>query len=121
MRRLARRGVLLAGAALAAGGGLRRALAQREPRVIELVARRFVYEPSEITLKVGEPVVIAVRSLDFIHGMNIPDLGKRFDLMPGQITRIELQPQAPGVIEFVCDNFCGDGHEEMHGRFVVKA
>jgi cytochrome c oxidase subunit 2 len=25
------------------------------------------------------------------------------------------------VIDFVCDNFCGDGHEAMHGRFVVSA
>jgi cytochrome c oxidase subunit 2 len=23
------------------------------------------------------------------------------------------------VIDFVCDNFCGEGHEDMHGRFVV--
>jgi cytochrome c oxidase subunit II len=128
-KRMARRELLLAGAALAVGsglggslgGGLGRALAQGEPRVIELVARRFVYEPNEVTLKVGEPVVIAVRALDFVHGMNIPDLGQRFDLVPGMVTRIELQPKVPGVIAFVCDNFCGEGHEQMHGRFVVKA
>ena len=98
-----------------------RAIASGEPRVIELVARRFRYEPNEIQLTVGEPVVIAITSLDFVHGMNIPDLGKRLDLLPGRVTRLELQPTAEGVIEFVCDNFCGDGHEEMHGRFVVRA
>ena len=92
-----------------------------EPRVIELTARRFVYEPSEVALKAGERVVIAIRSIDFVHGMNIPSLGRRLDLLPGRVTRLELQPKEPGVIEFVCDNFCGDGHEEMHGRFVVSA
>jgi cytochrome c oxidase subunit 2 len=86
-----------------------------------MTARRFVYEPNEIALKAGERVVVAIRSLDFVHGMNIPDLGMRLDLMPGRVTRLELQPKAPGVIDFVCDNFCGDGHEEMHGRFVVSA
>lgn len=86
-----------------------------------MIARRFTYEPSEIALKAGERVVIAIRSLDFVHGMNIPDLGMRLDLMPGRVTRLELQPAMPGVIDFVCDNFCGDGHEEMHGRFVVSA
>lgn len=118
-RRLALRGALAgAGAALL---GAAWAEASGEPRVIPLVARRFVYEPSEIPLKVGERVVITIQSLDFVHGMNIPDLGKRLDLVPGRVTRLELQPQKAGVIEFVCDNFCGDGHEEMHGRFVVSA
>jgi len=115
---------ILQGALAAAGAALlRTGVAQDggEPRVIEMVARRFVYEPNEIPLKVGERVVIAIRSLDFVHGMNVPDLGKRLDLVPGRVTKLELHPQKPGVIDFVCDNFCGDGHEEMHGRFIVSA
>ncbi|HEU5297536.1 MAG TPA: cupredoxin domain-containing protein [Burkholderiaceae bacterium] len=124
MTRLLTRRVVLQGAMATAGAAIVRAgLAQGagEPRVIELTARRFVYEPSEITLKAGERVVIAIKSVDFVHGMNIPDLGKRLDLVPGRVTRLELAPTAPGVIDFVCDNFCGDGHEQMHGRFVVSA
>ena len=115
---------MLHGALATAGAALVRAgVAQdaAEPRVIELTARRFAYTPSEIALKAGERVVIAIRSLDFTHGMNLPDLHMRLDLVPGRITKLELQPRAPGVIDFVCDNFCGDGHEEMHGRFVVSA
>lgn len=112
-------------AALAALGtaalGCVAAQADREPRVIDLTARRFRYEPAEITLKAGERVVIAIRSLDFVHGMNLPDLGLRLDLVPGQVTRLELQPKVAGEIVFLCDNFCGDGHEEMHGRFIVSA
>ena len=117
------RRVLLQGVLAGAGATLVRASAAQaaEPRVIEMVARRFVYEPNEIVLKAGERVIIAIRSLDFVHGMNIPDLDQRLDLVPGKITRLELQPQAPGEIEFVCDNFCGDGHETMHGRFIVRA
>lgn len=124
MRSPSRRQILVQSALAAAGAALARAgIAQSagEPRVIEMTARRFVYEPNEIALKAGERVVVAIRSLDFVHGMNIPDLGMRLDLMPGRVTRLELQPKAPGVIDFVCDNFCGDGHEEMHGRFVVSA
>jgi len=109
----------VAGAAALARSGVAQSAA--EPRVIEMTARRFVYEPSEITLKAGERVVVAIRSLDFVHGMNIPDLGMRLDLVPGRVTRLELQPKAPGTIDFLCDNFCGDGHEQMHGRFIVKA
>ena len=115
--------VLLQGLLAGAGAALVRASAAQpaEPRVIEVVARRFVYEPNEIVLKAGERVIIAIRSLDFVHGMNIPDLNKRLDLVPGTITRLALQPLTAGEIEFVCDNFCGEGHETMHGRFVVRA
>jgi cytochrome c oxidase subunit 2 len=121
-RRLALQGVLAGVGAALVRTGLAQAVPQvGEPRVIELTARRFVYEPNEIALKAGERVVIAIKSVDFVHGMNIPDLGKRLDLVPGRVTRLELHPQAPGEIDFVCDNFCGDGHEQMHGRFVVSA
>ncbi len=108
-------------AGVTGGALLRSALAQGAPRVIEMTARRFQFEPNEIALKAGERVVLAIRSIDFMHGMNIPDLGVRKDLVPGQITRVELQPKAPGVIDFLCDNFCGDGHETMNGRFIVTA
>lgn len=117
-RRSVLRGALAAAATAFAGARVARGA---EPRIISLVARRFVYEPAEIALKVGEAVVVEIKSLDFVHGMNLPDLGKRLDLVPGRITRLELQPAKAGVIDFVCDNFCGDGHEEMHGRFVVSA
>jgi len=119
---LSRRGVLQSAWAGAALAWIRAGSAeQAEPRVIEMVARRFAYEPNEIELKAGERVIVAIKSVDFVHGMNIPDLNKRLDLVPGTITRLELQPQTAGEIEFVCDNFCGDGHETMHGRFVVRA
>ena len=118
-RRFVLRGALAAAGAALVGAGV--AQEANQPRVIKMTARRFVYEPNEIPLKAGERVVVEVNSVDFVHGMNIPDLAKRFDLVPGRITRVELQPMAPGVIDFVCDNFCGEGHEEMHGRFVVSA
>jgi len=91
-----------------------------EPRTIEMVAQRFKFTPNEIHLKKGEKVVLAIQSLDFVHGMNIPDFNMRADLFPGKITRIALQPQHSGTVDFLCDNFCGDGHETMHGRFIVS-
>jgi len=35
------------------------------------------------------------------------------------VARLWLHPGKPGTIDFLCDNFCGDGHERMQGRFVV--
>lgn len=112
--------------ALSAGGlvaltGWRVALAADTPPIIEVTARRFSFTPNLITAKAGEKVVLEVRSVDFAHGMNFPDFNLRFDLLPGRVTRIELPAQKAGTYEFLCDNFCGDGHEEMNGKLVVTS
>lgn len=90
-------------------------------QVIKMTARRFVYTPHDIEVKAGIPVVLEIMSIDFMHGFNIPDLKLRSDLPPGQVTRVRFTPPRPGVLHFLCDNFCGDGHEEMNGRIVVRA
>ena len=38
-----------------------------------------------------------------------------------QLTRVALPPLRAGTLDFLCDNFCGDEHEDMHGRFIVSA
>ena len=88
-------------------------------RVVQVTAQRFHYTPEEITLKKGEPVVIEFTSLDFTHGFKVPDLGIRADLPPGKITKVRLTPKKAGTFIFLCDNFCGTGHEDMNGRIVV--
>lgn len=92
----------------------------KKERVIKIVAQRFTYTPKEIILKKGEPVRLAFTSLDFIHGFNVPDLHIRADLPPGKITTVHLTPDKAGTYDFICDNFCGAGHEDMGGRIIVK-
>lgn len=94
--------------------------AEAEGRVIEVDARRFKFTPSQITVKRGEVVTLAFSSADFIHGFNLPDMGIRADLMPGRVTKVRLQPTQAGIFPFLCDNFCGDGHEEMGGNLIVE-
>lgn len=112
-------GVGLALGATALGAG--RLLAQdEEGRVIEMEARRFRFTPNEITVRRGETVTLAIRSIDFTHGFSLPDLGLRSDLIPGKVTRIKLIPTRAGKFTFLCDNFCGDGHENMNGILIVE-
>ena len=89
-------------------------------RIIKIVAQRFFYTPAEIVLKTGEPVRLEFTSRDFVHGFKIPDLDIRADLPPGQVTMVRLTPQTAGVYDFLCDNFCGSGHEEMGGKIIVR-
>ena len=90
-------------------------------RVIEVDVRRFNFTPEEITVKAGEQVTLAFKSLDFFHGFSAPDLGLRADLIPGQVIKVKIQVAKAGRVDFLCDNFCGDGHEQMHGVLIVEA
>jgi len=120
VQRLNRRAILRLSLACVPAGGL--ALAQEpEAQVVKIVAQRFHYTPAQFTVQAGRPIVLEFSSIDFVHGFNLPALKVRSDLPPGIVTRVRLPPAPPGTYDFVCDNFCGDGHEEMHGSMVVTA
>jgi len=88
-------------------------------QVIKITAKRYEYNPSRITLKKGVPVTLEFTSLDRLHGFNCPDLGIRADILPGKVSRIQFIPKKAGTFPFHCDNFCGEGHENMTGEFIV--
>jgi heme/copper-type cytochrome/quinol oxidase subunit 2 len=44
------------------------ARAETAPQRIEITAKRFAFEPGEITLKKGQPVVLVLKSADVAHG-----------------------------------------------------
>jgi cytochrome c oxidase subunit II len=98
--------LLLSATAMSAGPSV-------APRRIEVTAHRFAYEPSEITLKKGEPVVIVLHSTDVTHGLKIPDLGVLSEVKKGHDAEIELTPTAVGHFEGKCAHFCGKGHGSM--------
>ncbi len=94
-------------------------LAAPPEQVIKITAKRFEYNPREITLKKGVPVILEFTSLDRLHGFNCPELRVRADIKPGQVAKVHLNPQKAGDFEFHCDNFCGSGHAGMTGMFHV--
>lgn len=96
------------------------ALAEQAERVIRITAKKFEYSPNEIRLKKGVPVVLELTSLDRLHGFDCPELGIRSDIEPGKVTTVRFVPDKVGTFSFHCDIFCGDGHEDMAGRFVVE-
>ncbi|HWZ46737.1 MAG TPA: cupredoxin domain-containing protein [Herbaspirillum sp.] len=97
------------------------AQAQAKPRIIKIEARKFVFTPNEITIKQGEQIILELTALDFIHGFSLPDFKMRTDIMPGKVTTLALNPTEVGRFTFLCDNFCGDGHETMNGSLIVEA
>ena len=93
--------------------------AQGKPRVIPIVAQKFTYEPAEVTLKVNEPVVFQLTTRDVVMGFSVPDFNVRATIVPGQTAEVPMTPTKTGQFTFLCDVFCGSGHENMEGTLRV--
>ena len=109
-----------------ANGAAVRTLAQGKPsdgeRTIEVVAKRFSFEPARVEVTEGERVKLLVKSGDGVHGIEI----KKFKVnkkVPrgGEAVAIEFVATAAGEFPILCSEYCGDGHESMKGMLVVAA
>jgi cytochrome c oxidase subunit 2 len=87
--------------------------AQSAPRRIEVTAKRFDFDPAEITVKKGEPVVIVLKSVDVAHGLSFEDLGVNVKVAKGQTAELSFTPTKVGDFVGKCSVFCGSGHGKM--------
>ena len=97
------------------------ARAAAEPRRIPVVARKFVFIPNEITVRQGESVVLEFSAPEVAMGFFAPELGLRTLIVPGEVAKVPFTADRAGRFDFLCDVFCGDGHEGMNGHLVVQA
>jgi cytochrome c oxidase subunit 2 len=86
------------------GHGLRR---------IEIVARRFTFEPASITLKKGEPVVLVLKTSDVPHSVRFRDLALEIKASKNKSGEAQYTPGKDGDFVGHCGIFCGAGHGSM--------
>jgi cytochrome c oxidase subunit II len=114
-----RRWLTLAGTAAVLAAMSRIPARAAAPRVIQVHAKRFVFTPDRIKLAPHEAVVFELTAEDITMGFSIPQYGVRADVPPGPPVRLAAQAGDAGTVEFLCDIFCGSGHETMNGALIV--
>jgi cytochrome c oxidase subunit 2 len=96
--------------------------ARKPDRVITIVAERFTFNPSKVTVKQGELIEFVLTSDDTDHGFRIPSAG--IDLAIPQSgkgeARVRFIAREKGTVTFECSRPCGAGHNLMRGTVVVK-
>ncbi|MBZ5569255.1 MAG: cupredoxin domain-containing protein [Acidobacteriia bacterium] len=92
----------------------------QQPRVINITAKRFEFNPNQITLKKGEPVKLLLTSADVTHGFFLKPLKIDEIIEPGKTTEVNLTPQTAGTYLLICDHFCGVNHASMNMKVVVE-
>lgn len=89
------------------------------PQRIEVTAERFAFSPSEITLKMGQPVVLVLKSDDVAHGIRFRGLNVNFKVKAGGTAQVEFTPEKTGDFVGHCSVFCGAHHGSMTIRLHV--
>jgi cytochrome c oxidase subunit II len=93
---------------------------REQPRVIQIVAHKFAFDPDQITLKKGVPVTLQLTSQDVQHGFYIRGLKVDEEIHPGKTTEVTFTPDKSGTFPTICDHFCGLGHKNMKMTVVVE-
>jgi cytochrome c oxidase subunit 2 len=93
-----------------------------EVRTIEVIASRFKFEPSIISVAQGDRIQLRLRSADRDHRFAIKAFRVKA-LIPktGEAVTVAFVADRTGTFEFTCDEYCGTGHSGMKGRLVVLA
>jgi len=86
--------------------------------VVHVIAERFLFTPSEITVEAGTTLEIRITSEDTDHGFRIVGAGDIDVVVPkrgrGEAT-VTFVATEPGEYRFECSQVCGAGHNYMRG------
>ncbi len=89
------------------------------PRLINIMAKRFQYTPSEITIEKDELVTIRLQSEDVPHGIYIDGYDINIKTGPGLVIKTTFRATETGRFSFRCSETCGEFHPYMIGFLTV--
>ena len=106
-------------------------------QVIEMTAKKYVFEPSPIHVKQGTRVQLKITSIDHAHGFQVelfpegadkkgsPGLAfsspkECFKIQKHETETIEFVAQMAGTYRFKCCVDCGFHHKAMKGELIVE-
>jgi cytochrome c oxidase subunit 2 len=68
---------------------------------------------STLSIPVGRPVHLILKSKDVIHSFFVPNLRFKQDMVPGMGIDVHFTPTQTGRFEITCAELCGLGHYKM--------
>ena len=102
------------------------AFAEKEVQEVAVIAKRWEFFPSTITVRKDVPVKIHITTVDVPHGFSLPDLSQGSwvvasdKLKKGEIVTFTYTFTDAGEFVFACNVFCGSGHTKMKGKIIVE-
>ena len=100
-----------------------------EPVEIHVIGHQYWWEvrypgtdavtANEIRIPADTPVRLRLETADVIHSVWAPELAGKIDMIPGEVTYLDIDASEPGEHLGQCAEFCGLQHARM--RFLVIA
>lgn len=87
---------------------------------IKVVMKKYSIEPAVIHVKAGQTTELEVSTADVQHGFDVPQLGIKEPVRPGNSAIITLKSPPKGEYNVVCGIICGPHHDDMNGKLVVE-
>ncbi len=85
-----------------------------------ILAHIWAFTPNEMHVPVGSRVTFYVTSRDVQHGFLLQGTNVNAQVIPGYVSTLSYHFTKPGTYTFVCNEYCGLGHQSMYGRIIVE-
>lgn len=85
-----------------------------------ILAQTWAFLPNRITVPEGSSITFYVTSKDVQHGFIIADTNINMMIIPGQVSTLTATFDEAGEYHFVCNEYCGVGHQTMFGTIIVE-
>lgn len=88
---------------------------------VRAVAQMWQFQPAEIYIPVGSEVDFYLTSKDVVHGFNIAQKNVNLMAVYGNVNKVTVKFDKPGVYPITCHEYCGVGHQNMQAQVIVNA
>ncbi len=88
---------------------------------VTMVAARYGFFPPVIDVPVDTPVKFRIASADVLHGVHVPYTNAATMIVPGYVSEFTTTFPKTGKYSFLCNEYCGLGHDSMWSRLNVVA
>jgi cytochrome c oxidase subunit 2 len=86
---------------------------------VRMIAQQYLFIPHCILVPAGVPVHLRITSADAVHSLTFNGTDYAVKVLPGTISKADLQFPRAGDYKTICREFCGAGHYAMRSAVRV--
>ena len=103
-----------------ANPGLRQLAPGKYEAYVRAESNPWKFRPDVMNVPVNSTVTFYVTSADVQHGFKIEGTNANLQVLPGQVSKVTITFANKGQFHFICDEYCGVGHQNMFGTITVE-